>query len=660
LHVPQQPPTQPANPKSTRSEQKGAEISVKLQPDPVGGLPKAAPTPPAPPPSDPYVVAQQNAIAQENKLLNAPPPTPIPPAQYQAPNKYAMLGAALLTLLGGPGTGSALGAGLLRGLNQGEESKFERAQQQATQENTAQDKTEAENEKRVQLAGTIASQQGNIEARQDEAQDRKDALAEKHNEFLQTLQEKNAQFAQTYQLKSATLRASVNHWQGQLAEMAARNAITREDALAADSVHYQVAALNDANADKRNAQNGALRVYLTQANQAQKQLDDGLSGLRTAVSSGQMTPDQASAAAATLVQGAQARIEPLMDKAARIDASLTTAGTAPSSVPQPSDAGQGTPESASPGAYPSWYTQQLTPHAIENDAPRTPQSPTIKPGADLLHASPQERIAAVTQALGTSSAGRGIGMDNASYDAARQFVTTPDSPAFNEPSLADFYQSLAVNYPAMSPQQAGQLGMAWLHAHAAQNVPPASAAAQPAAASAPAPSSLLDAPGNVFGPHPAASASAAAQPTYETHVQAYEPSTIGSVISHVAMTTPGLGKQAIPLIAAIVQSESSGDPRATSKSGAIGLMQLMPGTAATLGVDPHDPAQNIIGGSQYLSSLLKRFGSIPLALAAYNAGPEAVMKYRGIPPFPETQQYVKRVLGLYRQFLGTSQQDGAI
>jgi soluble lytic murein transglycosylase-like protein len=103
------------------------------------------------------------------------------------------------------------------------------------------------------------------------------------------------------------------------------------------------------------------------------------------------------------------------------------------------------------------------------------------------------------------------------------------------------------------------------------------------------------------------------------------------------------------LVDAVIANESGFDPRATSSSGARGLMQLMPGTAASLGVaDAYDPAQNVSGGTRYLRSLLDRFGSLELAVAAYNAGPAAVAEYGGIPPYPETKRYVRSVLSQYR------------
>lgn len=109
------------------------------------------------------------------------------------------------------------------------------------------------------------------------------------------------------------------------------------------------------------------------------------------------------------------------------------------------------------------------------------------------------------------------------------------------------------------------------------------------------------------------------------------------------------------LLAAVAWSESGFNAAATSKAGAVGLMQLMPRTAAGLGVDPHDPAQALAGGARYLAQQLTTFGGrSDLALAAYNAGPGAVRKYAGIPPYPETQNYVKTVLARFQSLGGTS------
>ena len=108
------------------------------------------------------------------------------------------------------------------------------------------------------------------------------------------------------------------------------------------------------------------------------------------------------------------------------------------------------------------------------------------------------------------------------------------------------------------------------------------------------------------------------------------------------------------LVAAVIWAESSGDPKATSHRGAQGLMQLMPGTARELGVrDALDPAQNVDGGTRYLRHLLDDHeGDLELALAAYNAGPDAVRKYGGVPPYRETQDYVGKVMRVYGRARG--------
>ena len=107
------------------------------------------------------------------------------------------------------------------------------------------------------------------------------------------------------------------------------------------------------------------------------------------------------------------------------------------------------------------------------------------------------------------------------------------------------------------------------------------------------------------------------------------------------------------LVKAVIAVESNFDATAVSKKGAQGLMQLMPETAVRLGVeDPFQPTQNVRGGTIYLRNMLDRYGDMERALAAYNAGPSAVDRHGGVPPYPETRDYVARVLAYYRHYHG--------
>ncbi|HEX8806762.1 MAG TPA: lytic transglycosylase domain-containing protein [Candidatus Aquilonibacter sp.] len=122
-------------------------------------------------------------------------------------------------------------------------------------------------------------------------------------------------------------------------------------------------------------------------------------------------------------------------------------------------------------------------------------------------------------------------------------------------------------------------------------------------------------------------------------------STLVSEASLETGTPPGL-------VRAVLMAESAGDPTAISLAGAEGLMQLMPGTAAGCGIaDAFEPNQNVQCGAAYLKQMLQRYhGNVTLAVAAYNAGPGAVDRYHGIPPYPETRAYVARVISAYQSY----------
>lgn len=123
------------------------------------------------------------------------------------------------------------------------------------------------------------------------------------------------------------------------------------------------------------------------------------------------------------------------------------------------------------------------------------------------------------------------------------------------------------------------------------------------------------------------------------------PQSQNAVRQHIQLAATRFGVDR-NLVDAVAWQESRYNPRALSTAGAMGVMQLMPGTARQLGVrNPQDVEQNVVGGTAYLRQQLERFGNnVPLALAAYNAGPGAVIKYGGIPPYRETQDYVRQIM----------------
>lgn len=220
----------------------------------------------------------------------------------------------------------------------------------------------------------------------------------------------------------------------------------------------------------------------------------------------------------------------------------------------------------------------------------------------------------------------------------------------------------------MTPGSVGDV-MARIGAIQSRFAPPpgfAQQLAQAQGADAPAPAPVFASAG-VAGPSPTAGGTPA--PVFQpasagaSGASSAAPAGAAGASGAWAAKLPAAGRQWAPaiqraateagvepeLLAGLVWAESNFNAGAGSHAGAIGLAQLMPGTARGLGVNPHDPQQNLLGGARYLRAQLDRFGSKELALAAYNAGPNRVAQAGGIPRIAETQAYVPKVLGYYAQ-----------
>ncbi|WP_273365062.1 lytic transglycosylase domain-containing protein [Alicyclobacillus herbarius] len=227
-------------------------------------------------------------------------------------------------------------------------------------------------------------------------------------------------------------------------------------------------------------------------------------------------------------------------------------------------------------------------------------------------------------------------------------LETPSNPLDMENSFSSAAAPLSPVSVAQAAQPATAIWM-WLLEQILEEAAQPTTAQPAAIADTPVETTAADSMvKTATGIIPSATTSAPPSATAGVRAKATEVSPLNAIIENAS------NRYGVPaaLIRAVIEQESGGRTDAVSAAGAAGLMQLMPGTAQALGVqDVFNPSENVLAGTRYLAQLLQRFdGNVPLALAAYNAGPKAVEEYHGIPPYSETQRYVTRVLQLANQY----------
>jgi hypothetical protein len=348
-----------------------------------------------------------------------------------------------------------------------------------------------------------------------------------------------------------------------------------------------------------------------------------------------------------------------------------------------------------PGGVPTGQPEQGPAPPVGAGAPGTPIDPAIPQAtnpAEQHGINLAQQTDAYQLSLGAKAQQAGVGGGSGvAQPQLAQFKEIASQHASDYPTAAAFLAAMKASplAPQLSNPQAGELVELWAHTRRAQgqpvDIPPPPGQTPPhptVTGSGPAslditkpglglPTKPAGGPVASIGPEtPPAEVSesglnkpsfAGVPPQVGTAIAGAAGNVIHAVQGAIAHQTPTKGeviqqaakKTGVPeaLLIAIAKNESNFNNDATSPVGAHGMFQLMPGTAKALGVDPNNPVQNVMGGATYIAEQLKRFHSIPAAIAAYNAGPQAVIDHRGIPPFPETRAYVQKVLRDYRSLL---------
>lgn len=606
---------------------------------------------------------------------------------YHPPNKWAMIATALAGLAFPGSPFSRFAAGFGQGEVAGAEAKYAREQKAAENQYASEVDQQSADAKQAQLAIQFTDAQASIaekrradEIRAEATQVRLDQGWARIDQGAERIGLDQARLKQQYALAQQRMQVAMR---GQ--------DITAHDKVLDVNTRLLTSQITQLGQNRRAMLNANVRVAVAGAAKVQNALDQKLIGLREQLKKG-MKPEDFAAAVSQAEAQAHDQVTGLLnqgttgtdlDKIGALSTNLDQGvleddmnevnaygagvggtgyaagnpGTPPVTI-NLNTGGQGGNLYGGTMNDPQGYGFLNNP--LYGQAPVGQQS-TGQKGSGILvgEGTHAQRQAAATaqyqQQLGAMGANAGLGggrgLEDATFKNAREYAS---QHAADFPTVQSLLHAMQQENPQtaslLSGPQVTQLIETWAHTRRGQGLPVNIA---PPPGQTGGQEGGFGQPGVKEGP-PAPNAPAAHKPgaapqrvSMETPPPPGPQPTVGETVVAAAQHW-GIPPQ---LAIAIMKNESSGNSQAISPTGAVGFMQLEPGTASDLGVDPHNPYQNIYGGVRYLRGLIDRFHSIPLAVAAYNAGPGAVQKYRGVPPFAETQTYVARVLRDYQSLM---------
>lgn len=678
--------------RTRRDEKRDAQRKIGAQVmDQAGQQPPVAPsTPPGPIPVsatnavasiDPNNPYEAQAIAAQQAALNAPTPQYQQP-QYVPPAKGLEYLALGLTALFPGAPISRMAAGFAQGLQQRADTRYDRATQEAQQKYNAQVQANQTLDRRAQILGQLSNTQESIIERREALREKtindQNKIADAQNRTQAYIQN----LASLGQYRAGALQERIRHDDQVYKAAMNRNAITAEDSIRAHNTQIQIEYMRQAAQDHKYINDVTLKSAAAEASMIGKSLTSQIA----AISKNEQDPTAAQTKINALINDANSRVQGLYDKISSTHPELSQMGSlgndyatqpSPQGYPQAQPYQGGGPQ---PMGYPSWYATPITGPTTNTQNPPAPHNPAathnfgtgVTPetmdkfnsyiqGAYQNFPSQQ----ALEDAILTDQNFKGV-----SKEQMHQMLNTyvqlkgghSDSSGGLSPDQQQVYNRLYEHLQTTTPggitqDQADpiirkEMGLPASHADP-QNTEQqnADALVKKLKSEGLSDKVIQNAYPNEWRLHSQGSQHTAATPTAKPVAQATPTPTATPTIGEVATASAKQNGIPAPLVLAVIQNESNGNNSAVSPVGALGFMQLMPETAQGLGVDARNPVQNIAGGAHMLAQLVKKYGDVPTALAAYNWGPGNVDKYGMGKLPPETRAYVQRVMTDYTRMM---------